>query len=237
MITEDAAQLEVLTAEVDILRRSQQHGQGLAHRRKLVDALLARAQAAAASGAAISARLGAPSLPSPLFGMALALASEWRAALDEDLGQALSSDMFGSFQNAVGLAARELERRATESWQSYAAQRTPETSSEILAALAADLKAGSTVARISRLSEKVGRLRQRLVPSPEELDEFDAATAEIRSAWSTLDVAGLSDEVVAFLRAAHSDRGALLELLTAAVRDWLQERGATAHYCIRPSDQ
>lgn len=237
MITTDAAQLEVLAEKVDVLRRAQQHGQGLAARRKLVDALLARTQAAAASGSAIAARTGAPGLPSPLFGAALARASEWRTALGQDLGQALSNDMFGRFQSAVDLAARELERRATDSWRSYAAQRTPETSSEILAALTADLKAGSTVVRITRLSDKVDRLRQRLVPSPEELDDFDAATAEIRSAWSMLDVAGLSDEVVAFLRAANSDRGAPLGLLTAGVRDWLQERGATAHYTIRPSDQ
>ena len=42
MILEDAARLKALAAEVIVLRRSQQHGQSLAHRRQLVDALLTR---------------------------------------------------------------------------------------------------------------------------------------------------------------------------------------------------
>jgi hypothetical protein len=69
------------------------------------------------------------------------------------------------------------------------------------------------------------------------LDEFDKTTAELRSAWSTLDVAGLSEEVVTFLRAANSDDGAQLELLTVRVREWLEQRGAASHYVIRPANQ
>ena len=58
MILEDAARLEELAAEVTVLRRSQQYGQSLAHRRQLVDALLTRTQKAWASSAALSERLG-----------------------------------------------------------------------------------------------------------------------------------------------------------------------------------
>jgi hypothetical protein len=237
MIAEDAAQLGMLAAEVKALRRSQQHSQSLAHRRKLVDALLNRAQAAAASSAAISARLGEPGSPSPLYSTAQARAIEWSSALNEDLGQALDGDTFTGFQNAVDKAIRELERQAASDWQRYAARRAPETSSEVLAALAADPQAGKAVARIGRLSDTISRLRERHVPTPEELDQFDAAAAEIRSAWSTLDVMSLSDEVAAFLRAANSDRGAPLGLLTTSVLDWLQQRNAVDRYTILPSDQ
>ena len=74
---------------------------------------------------------------SPLFEAALAKISEWRSALDEDLGQALTGDLFAGFQNSMGKAVGELERRATGAWQRYAAQKTPDISGEVLAALEA----------------------------------------------------------------------------------------------------
>jgi hypothetical protein len=237
MIIEDAARLEQLAAEVIVLRRSQQHGQTLAHRRQLVDALLTRARNAWASATAVSQRLGEEQSSSPLFDTALDATTEWSSALDEDLGQALTSDLFTRFQASVDTAVRELERRATGTWQRYATQKTPEISEEVLAALEADPRAGSTVVRIRRLSEVLRRLRDDPLPSLEELGEFDRTTAELRSAWSTLDVAGLSEEVVTFLRAANSDDGAPLELLTVSVREWLEQRGAASHYVIRPANQ
>src|SRR6266705_145712 len=121
MILEDAAKLEELAAEVITLRRSQQYGQSLAHRKQLVDALLARATTAWDSGAAISERLGEEQSSSPLFETALTRISEWRAALDENLGQALSGDLFTRFQDAADKAIRELERRAAGAWQRYLA--------------------------------------------------------------------------------------------------------------------
>ena len=236
MILEDAGQLETLAAEVNILRRSQQHGQALAHREQLVDALLARARTATASGAALSQRLSEIPPQSPLLENALARIGEWRSALEADIGHALGGDLFGRFQDSVGKAIGEIERRTATAWQRYVNRTRPETSEEILAALEDDPLAGSTVARIRRLSEKLHRLRECAIPTLEELSEFDSATAELDNAWSTLDVASLNDEVVAFLRAAHSDHGAPLPLLTASVVDWLEQRGATSHYVIRPAD-
>jgi hypothetical protein len=237
MILEDAAQLEALAAEVIVLRRSQQHGQSLAHRRQLVDALLARMRTAWASGAALSERFGEVQSSSPLFDAFLAKIIKWRSSLDEDLGQALTGDLFTGLQSSVDKAVSELERRATGAWQRYAVQKTPEISGEVLTALEADPRAGSTVVRIMRLSEALRRLRTRTIPSPEELDEFDEAVAQLRDAWSTLDVASLSEEIVAFLRATNSAQGAPLDLLTVQVREWLEQRGAATHYVIHPADQ
>jgi hypothetical protein len=69
------------------------------------------------------------------------------------------------------------------------------------------------------------------------LNEFDEATAQLRSAWSALDVANLSEEIVAFLRGANSAQGAPLDSFTEQVREWLEQRGAASHYAIRPADQ
>ena len=122
-------------------------------------------------------------------------------------------------------------------WQRYAAQRTPEISTEVLTALEDDPRAAVTVVRIRHLAERLGGLRDRPIPSPEEQDEFDEATAQLRSAWSALDVANLSEEIVAFLRAANGAQGAPLIAFTQQVREWLEERGAVSHYAIRPADQ
>ncbi len=134
-------------------------------------------------------------------------------------------------------AVSELERSARSRWERYAVQKAPEISGEVLAALEADPHAGSTVTRIRHLSKTLGRIRGLALPSPAELDEFDQTIAELRSAWSTLDVASLSPEIVTFLRAANSDHGAPLELLTTSVREWLEQRGAASHYVVRPADQ
>jgi hypothetical protein len=67
--------------------------------------------------------------------------------------------------------------------------------------------------------------------------QFDEATAQLRSAWSVLDVANLSEEIVAFLRAANSAQGAPLDSLTEQVREWLEQRGAAGYYVVRPADQ
>jgi len=237
MILQDAARLEMLAAEVTVLRRSQQYGQSLAHRRQLVDALLTRARNAWSSNAVLSERLGEAQSSSPLFETALGKISAWNSALEEDLGQALTGDLFASFQASVGKAVGELERRATGAWQRYTAQKTPDISGEVLTALEADPRAGSTVVRIERLADALRSLRDRPIPSLEELTKFDEATAQLRSAWSTLDVEGLSEEIVAFLRAANSYQGAPVDLLTAEVREWLEQRGAATHYVIRPAGQ
>ena len=157
--------------------------------------------------------------------------------LIEDLGQALTGDLFTGVQASADKAMRELERRATGAWQRYTAQKMPDISAEVLTALEDDPRAGSTVARIMRLSEGLRRLRDRPIPSPEALKEFDETTAQLRSAWSVLDVASLSEEIVAFLRAANSAQGAPLDSLTEQVREWLEQRGAAGHYVIRPADQ
>jgi hypothetical protein len=233
MILEDAARLKVLAAEVTVLRRSQQYGESLAHRRQLVDALLMRTQKAWASSAAISERLGEAQSSSPLYETALAKISEWRSALDQDLGQALTGDLFTGVQASADKAMRELERRATGAWQRYTAEKMPDISADILTALEDD----PTVAKIINLSEGLRRLRDRPIPSPDVMYQFDEATAQLRSAWSVLDVANLSEEIVAFLRAANSAQGAPLDSLTEQVREWLEQRGAAGYYVIRPADQ
>lgn len=236
MIVDSARELKELADEVSVLRRSQQHGQALVNRSQHIGNLLIRAQVAATTARQLAQRLGEQWSSPGATGAAVEALEQWRTALADDLGAALGGELFSKLQDAVERVLRELERRAAGDWQRYTAQVTPETSQEILAALAADPFARSTVLTIRRFAESVRRLRERQIPTAEDIADFDTAVAELRAAWSTLDVASLSDDVVAFLRAANSDRGAALSLLTASVQSWLAERHLESHYVIRPSD-
>jgi ubiquinone biosynthesis protein UbiJ len=89
---------------------------------------------------------------------------------------------------------------------------------------------------IRRLAEVIRSLRERTIPNTDDIAAFDDAVSNLRAAWATLDVASLNDDVVAFLRAANSDRGASLSQLTGPVQTWLAERRLESHYVIRPSD-
>lgn len=236
MIVDAARTLRQVADEVALLRRSQQHGQAVVSRASVLEAFVSRAELATSTVGTLSQRLGeAPSRPAQLAA-ALAAIDRWRAALDDDLGQALGSDLFAALQDSVERALKDIERRAATAWQRYTAQVTPETSAEILGALAADPSARSTVLSIRRLAELIRGLRERTVPSADDIATFDDAVSNLRGAWATLDVASLSEDVVAFLRAANSDRGASLSQLTGSVQTWLAERRLESHYVIRPSD-
>lgn len=236
MIVDEAKTLKEVAGEVSLLRRSQQHGQALVRRASALEALVARAELATTTVGTLSQRLGeTPSRPAQLA-TALAAIDRWHAALDDDLGQALGGDLFAEVQDSVERALKDIERRAASAWRRYTAQVTPETSAEILGALAADPSARSTVLSIRRLAEVIRSLRERAIPDADDIRAFDDAVSNLRAAWSTLDVASLNDEVVAFLRAANSDRGASLSQLTGPVQAWLAERNVESHYVIRPSD-
>lgn len=237
MITDRASALGELAGEVLTLRKSQQHGQALARRRELVDNLAVRAAAASGARQVLASRLDESLPPLPAVDAAVAQVATWRAALNDDVAFALGGDQFQSLQAVVQRAVAELEAAANLLWQRYTTSLTPETSDDVLAALEADADARSTVRQIRRLGDSLARLRERVVPTREEIAEYAAAAAEIREAWATLDVASLDPEVVSFLRGANGDRGAPLASLTPTVSAWLQERGASGHYVIRPADR
>ena len=233
MIVHGAQELELLAREVSELQRSQQHGTALANRRRLVDELLERAQAASAASTALAPRLAIPPPEKPVVDAALSAIAKWRNALDNSLSDALGGDLFGRFQDAADKAVRVLEARAADAWQRYTTENTEQVSEEVLTALSADASARPAISRIRTLSEALSLLRLTAIPTLAQVGEFDSYAAELRGAWSSLDIAGLDTEVLEFLRAVNSFDGAPLSLYSASVRDWLEQRGAVGHYAIR----
>lgn len=236
MIVDSAKALKEIADEVLLLRRLQQHGQALVDRTSRLESLVTRAVLAAGATRSLAPRLGELPPPPAQLAKAVDAIDQWQAVLDDDLEMALGGDLFAAVQDSVDRVLKDVERRAASTWQRYTAQVTPETSAEILAALEADPAARSTVQTIRRLAELVRGLRGRSIPNGDEIIAFDSAVSDLRAAWATLDVASLNNDVVAFLRAANSDRGASLAQLTAPVQTWLAERHLEAHYVIRPSD-
>jgi len=236
VIVDSAKALKEIADEVLLLRRSQQHGQALISQARLLEPLVTRAELATGASRILAHKLGELPPPPAQLAKAVDAIDRWHAALDDDLGMALGGELFAAVQDSVDRVVKDLESRAASIWQRYTARVTPETSAEILAALVADPSARSTVLTIRRLAERVRGLRDRSIPSGDDITAFESAVSDLRSAWSTLDVASLNADVVAFLRAANSDRGASLAQLTAPVQTWLAERHLESHYVIRPSD-
>ena len=236
MIIDSARALKEVADEVSLLRRSRQHAQALLNRSRRLTTLLDRSEVAIGAARTLGQRLGEPWTPPARLAGAEDAIDRWRTALDEDLGAALGGDLFAAVEDGVERVLADVERRASSSWKRYTAQMTPETSQAILSALSADRSARSTVITIRRLADSVNRLRERQIPTADQIAEFDKAVSDLRAAWATLDVASLNTDVVGFLRAANSDRGASLSLLTEPVQNWLMERHLDSHYVIRPSD-
>jgi hypothetical protein len=232
-----AAALEDAAHEVLTLRRSQQHGQALSRRTALIDQLAERVVRAVTARTTLAARLSETATSLPVAHAAAEQVQLWRTQLDEDVETALAGDRFQTLQAIVQRAAAELESDARSFWQRYTAQVTPETSADILTALEADNDARLAVRRIRSLAETLSRLRERDIPTEDDIATYARTASEIREAWETLDVVSLDPEVVAFLRGANGDRGAPLSALTPTVMAWLMDRGATTHYAIRPAER
>lgn len=237
MIREAIAELDGLAQRVTSLHQTQLHGQALTKRQQAVDMMVERALRARRSSDLLAARLESegPFL-APSTSDARAQIATWRAALDADLAGALAGDSFATFNDTVLKAIGDLETHTASLWQRYVSHHAPETPSEVLEALANDPRARVAVVRIRRLAEQLRQLRDRTVPSTAEIDEFDTAAHELHETWATLDVEGLDPDVVRFLRAANSERGAPLASLTEPVVAWLADRDASTHYVIKPAD-
>jgi hypothetical protein len=236
VIRDGISEIEQLAQQVSNLRQTQQHGQALAKRQQTVDMMLERAIRARRSSEQLSARLDAENSLPITAAPARQEIDSWITSLDADLAAALDGDGFATFNDTVVRALRDLDAHTAGLWQRYVTHHAPDTSAEVLEALANDPRARVAVIRIRRLSDQLKQLRERTVPSTSDIEALDTAAAELHETWATLDVESLDPEVVSFLRAANSERGASVTALSPRVLSWLEERGASDHYVIKPAD-
>lgn len=237
-IREGILEVERLAQQVSGLRQAQQHAQALGRRQQSITNVLERAVRARSASHLLTRRLD-PEATNQLPASAVAARASldaWAAALDDDLVNALGGDSFAQLNDVVLRAIADLESHASQLWQRYALHHAPQTSVEILEALANDPGARVAVIRIRRLTDRLASLRDRTIPSTDDIETFDGAARELHEAWATLDVEGIDAEVVSFLRAANSDQGAAIGSLTPVVIGWLEERGAINQYVVKPAE-
>lgn len=235
MIADAADAVIALSADLRNAQRSQHHGDALTKRNEILRGLLTRASAARETITALSERLGGP--PTPVNSMSTALdeVRRWRARLDSDVTEALDGDAFPKMRAAVEKAVGQGETRARDAWRTYLTRTSPDVDTDLLDVLRVDPAAATTVERVETLSRIVDGFAAIPLPTADEVAQYDAMVADLRAAWSTLDLSSLDDEVVDFLREANGERGAALSGLTPAVLAWLTDRGLVTNYVVRPS--
>lgn len=235
MIIEAADTLIALSADLQSAQRSRRHGEALSNRNEILENLLTRAAGAREATTALVTRMGEPMPTAPGLPAALEALRQWRSQLDSDLAAALSGNTFSTLRIATETAVGQIEAQAQNAWRTYLDRTSPDIDTDLLDVLNSDPQAAATVQRIGVLSNVVRGFAELPLPTAEQVDQYDSMVADLQSAWSTIDLSSLDDEIVGFLRAANGDHGAALTALTPAVLAWLGERGLAEHYVIRPN--
>jgi hypothetical protein len=122
----------------------------------------------------------------------------------------------------------ELRRVVLESWRSHVQSQVRAQSVELLDVLERVPGLQSDAHAIRELAAELGRLSESLPRDDADIDRIRVIPSEIGHRWKSLEGEGIPSEVIEFLAAA-SVAGAPLDLLTPAVREWLDERSLTKH--------
>ena len=141
---------------------------------------------------------------------------------------------FNLLCRAVKKLTEQCEILATDSWKEHVKQTAPVVDKRLLDQHRDSPGHADTVYRMERLLRDVKGLVKKPPPDADTLREIKRQWDELRSHLRKLPASG-GPEVQAFLNAAISGDGAVLDLLTASVRQWLEENNMIADFCIRRS--
>lgn len=122
----------------------------------------------------------------------------------------------------------ELRRIILEAWRSHVRSLVRAQSVELLDVLERVPGLQSDARAIRGLAAELERLSDSLPRDDAAIDRIQEIAGELEHRWKSLEGGGIPREVVEFLAAA-SVAGAPLDLLTPAVREWLEERSLTKH--------
>jgi hypothetical protein len=122
----------------------------------------------------------------------------------------------------------ELRGVVLEAWRSHARSLIREQSVELLDVLEHVPGLQSDARAIRQLATEFDRLSESLPQDEAGIDHLEGIAGEIERRWRSLAGGGIPREVIDFLSAA-AVTGAPLDLLTPAVREWLDERSLTRY--------
>jgi hypothetical protein len=122
----------------------------------------------------------------------------------------------------------ELRGVVVAAWRSHAKGLIREQSVELLDVLEHVPGLQADARAIRELATEFDRLSESLPQDEPGIDRLEGIASEIERRWQSLEGGGIPREVVDFLAAA-AVTGAPLDLLTPAVREWLDERSLTRY--------
>ena len=118
---------------------------------------------------------------------------------------------------------REILRNNLESsWKQYVETKNPVINEELLNVLSRINAFKSTVEKVRKLNSKIEEMKSTLPENQSDIDNFLSIIHSLNETWQKLGSDNVPGEVLEFLKAAVSPRGADLNLLTDEVRVWLK---------------
>jgi hypothetical protein len=122
----------------------------------------------------------------------------------------------------------ELRSVVLSAWRLHARSLIREQSVELLDVLEHVPGLQADARAIRELATEFDRLSESLPHDEAGIDRLEGIASEIERRWQSLEGGGIPREVIDFLAAA-SVTGAPLDLLTPAVREWLDDRSLTRY--------
>jgi DNA repair exonuclease SbcCD ATPase subunit len=126
-----------------------------------------------------------------------------------------------------------LRRILEDGWHRYVREHAPGQDEEVLDVLGRIPDFEAPVQRIRKQTKRLLEKKQTLPRTKEDLDAVHELCQSVEKAWQSIGSGDLSEDVIAFIKAAASQSGASLDLLTSGVRDWLEQEGLTESFAVR----
>lgn len=126
-----------------------------------------------------------------------------------------------------------LRLRLKKGWGRYIQEHAPGQDEEVLNVLGRIPDFEKSVRRIRTQASRIEQKKGKLPRTEDDLEAIHDLSQSIEEAWQSIGSSELSEEVLAFLKAAASTAGASLDLLTPEVRDWLEHEGLNESFAVR----
>jgi hypothetical protein len=140
------------------------------------------------------------------------------------------------FENALKGLNSDLDEYISIEWRAYT-ERSRHANTQVLDVLGGIPAFSKTVQKVRVLTGRVEQGRRTKPTSEEDFKTFDTLVAQVDAAWNELGSDEVPPDVERFLRAAGGRDGALLDLLTTDVKEWLETRKIDNSFRIRMSSQ
>ena len=121
--------------------------------------------------------------------------------------------------------SEELNTILSDSWANYVTEKIPEGLNEELLALlkrAAKKEIKAIMSDIEVELKKIREIAKKLPKAEKVIVDRDKSVETIKEKWQEVDI---KDEIINFLKEAHTRQGASFESLTTNVKDWLEKNG------------